>query len=591
MNRLISLVLLAIATCSYSCSKPLPQDDIVKLAYENGKSIDYYQLIDYYQQLADAYPQARLIEAGATDVGKPLYLFIMSNEGAFDFKALRNSNKPLVLVNNGIHPGEPCGMEASLQFGNDLLRNKDKLRGLLDTLNIAIVPVYSAGGMLKRSAYIRTNQATPEYCGRRGNGRNIDLNRDFSKQDTRNAQSMAQLFQSIDPDVFLDTHTTNGSDHQHTITLIPVQPSSMHPAMGAFMRDTLLPQLYANMSTPPYDLIPYVIYDNSDPANGIISYMQSPRVSTGFANLFNVFGFMTENHVYKPYADRVNSVYKFIRVLCHRSAANGEAILAARKKAADLTRKQKQYTLTYTLDTSQWQPLTFRGYETGQVLSDLTGLTYRGYDHNKPYTREVPFYNVYRPDERVEAPDYYLVPQAWSQVVERLQWNGVQMQRIANDTTLLLPLIYITDHAHYPSSSNGRYYHHKITTEQREEPIRVYRGDYLIPVNQPVNRYIVQMLEPKARDSFMRWGFFDPCLEARDWNNPRPSFEANAREYLQKHPALRKVFDEKRTTDKTFANDHAAQLAFIFQRSPWAHRIVGRYPVLRLQEALPVYGQ
>jgi hypothetical protein len=587
MKSIFYCLVLASIIVLPSCQSPLPENDLFQLKYTEGKSVNYQQLIQYYQQLDDAYVNAKLIEAGTTDVGKPLNLFILSNDKAFTPERANGINKPVMLINNGIHPGEPCGIDASLQFAHDVLRNKQELGALLNEVTLVIVPVYSVGGMLKRSEYIRTNQLTPDACGRRGNAQNLDLNRDFAKQDSRNARSLARVFQQWQPDVFLDTHTTNGSDHQHTITLIPVQPSSMNAAMEPFLRDTLLPELYAGMRETPYEMIPYVMFDNEDPREGIISYMQTPRVSTGYANLFNVYGFMTENHVYKPFADRVASVYHFIRVLSEKTAAHAEAIERTRKQAVDLTRKQKNYAFSYTLDTNQWRPLTFHGYENGQLTSELTGMQYYGYNRSKPYTAEVPFYNVYKPNLVVEAPAYYVVPQAWEQVVERLQMNGVKMQRLLKDTLITTDLTYITEHKHYPSSYNGRYFHYELETELRNEPIRLYAGDYLIAMNQKNNRYVVQMLEPKAPDSFFRWGFFDACLEARDWNNARPSFEPNAIKYLNAHPELKEAFETKRKTDKKFANDHKAQLQYIFERSPWSHRIVGRYPVVRLAKPLP----
>jgi hypothetical protein len=588
MTRYLFVPLLAALTLIFGCTKSLPEADLFQLNYEEGQSVSYNQLVQYYQMLDEAYPQARLIEAGLTDVGRPLHLFILSSEGAFTPKKAHQLGKPVVLINNGIHPGEPCGIDASLQFAQDVLRNKDEMGQLLREVTLVIVPVYSVGGMLKRSEYIRTNQLTPDACGRRGNAQNLDLNRDFAKQDSRNARTLARVFQQWQPAVFLDTHTTNGSDHQHTITLIPVQPSSVNQALEPLLRDTLLPELYADMRETPYEMIPYVMFDNEDPTHGIISYMQTPRVSTGYANLFNVIGFMTENHVYKPFDDRVKSVYLFMHKLTQQTSEHAEAILAARKRADDLTRKQKEYVFTYELDTTQWRSLTFRGYERGMVTSQLTGLTYPGYDHNQPYTQEVPFYDVYHAKQRVVAPKFYVVPQAWEQVVERLKVNGVEMERLQNDTLIDTDLIYVTEHDHYPSSYNGRYYHHKVETELRREPIRLYAGDYLIAVNQVTNRYIVQMLEPKAPDSFFRWGFFDACLEARDWNNARSSFEPNALKYLEEHPALKQAFEKKRREDKTFAQDHQAQLAYIFEQSPWSHRIVGRYPVVRIQHSLPI---
>ena len=80
------------------------------------------------------------------------------------------------------------------------------------------------------------NQNGPRAYGFRGNARNLDLNRDFIKQDSRNARSWAVLFQKWRPEVFVDTHTSNGADYQYTITLIPTQAEKLGPVLGPYLQ-------------------------------------------------------------------------------------------------------------------------------------------------------------------------------------------------------------------------------------------------------------------------------------------------------------------------------------------------------------------
>ena len=132
-------------------------------------------------------------------------------------------------------------MLSRLQFSWDLLRDENDLKKYLDKVVIGIIPVYNIGGSLDRSQYYRTNQNGPVYNGRRRNARNLDLNRDFSKQETENARSFVKTFLHLNPDVFLDTHTTNGSDHQYTITLIPTLHSKLDTSMGTFFKGVIPP--------------------------------------------------------------------------------------------------------------------------------------------------------------------------------------------------------------------------------------------------------------------------------------------------------------------------------------------------------------
>ena len=577
-----AMILLAMAFAS--CNSGNRENDVIQLAYEANQTVTYQQAIDKYQKLDEAFETARLIEPGTTDAGKPFHLFVISQDKDFQPSSIHKKNRRVLLINNGVHPGEPCGIDASLQFANDILLNKNNMGRYLENTVICIVPVYSVGGALKRTPYIRSNQNAPEERGRRGNRRNLDLNRDYSKQDSQNAQSLASIFQTWQPDVFLDTHTTNGSDHQHTITLIPVQPSSFPQVLEDFLREKMLPALYQGMKQTPYEMIPYVMFNNRNPENGIISYMQSPRVSTGYAQMFNVLGFMTENHVYKPYPDRVRSAYHFITKLTQFTSDHGMEIARLRDQAQEQTRKKDIYTLDYQLDTTRSRPLHFMGYRQGTVTSELTGLQYQGYDHSRPFEDTIPFYSHYKPRKQVEAPDFYIIPQAWRHVIHRMKINGTLMHRLNKDTLLKVHSYYITDHEHVNRSYQGRYYHNKVEVSKQPEELPFYKGDYVVPVNQIRNEYIVQMLEPEGKDSFFRWAFFDPCLERRDWNHPGVTFETNAIRYLEAHPELKEKYLQKKQQDPEFARDHMAQLEYIFNHSPWSKSIIGRYPVARIEQ-------
>ena len=77
----------------------------------------YAEIISYYQKLAKLYPQQmRVINYGITDVGKPLSLIVLSKSGVFDPAMIKKQNKRVLLINNGIHPGEPEGIDASMML-------------------------------------------------------------------------------------------------------------------------------------------------------------------------------------------------------------------------------------------------------------------------------------------------------------------------------------------------------------------------------------------------------------------------------------------------------------------------------------------
>jgi len=552
----------------------------IEIPYKNNKTLPYDQVIELYQQLDQEFKTASLIEAGTTDVGKPLHLFIISKNQVFKPEEVKKEGKRVVFILNGIHPGESCGVDASLLFADDLLRNKNKMGNYLDNTVVCIVPVYNVGGHLKRSAWNRANQIGPEETGFRGNARNLDLNRDFIKTDTKNARSFTTTFRAWDPDVFLDTHVTDGSDHQYTITLIATNSQKLHPLVGQFMDKEFVPGLYKLMKQTPYEMTPYVNYIISSPENGITGYNDLPRLSTGYTSLFNTIAFMTENHAYKPFPDRVESVKHFMVSLLKLTHENADLIGQIRDQAKLETKQQSEFHIEWEMDTSRFDNITFKGYKRKKRTSQLTGQELWYYDHNEPYTKEIPYYRYFKPVKQVVKPDYYIIPQTWEHVIHRLKLNDININQLQVDTVIRVEAYYIDDIQTSRRLNNGHYKHNRVVTRTEIQEIKFFKGDFIIPVDQPENRFLIETLEPEAQDSYFSWNFFDPVLERREYFSPS-SFDTMAVEILASDPVLKEEYSRKMETDTEFSESYYAQLSFIYSRSKWAETSYRRYPVYR----------
>ena len=571
---IISLSLFVVSIISSAQNQPL-----LNLKYEQNYTPTYYEVVEMYNLLDANYENAKLIDVGLTDSGKPLHTFIISNENEFDPNKIKEQGKSVLLINNSIHPGEPAGIDASLQFADDILRNKNGMASLLENTVIVIIPAYSIGGLLNRSAYNRSGQTTPYETGFRGNAANLDLNRDFTKCDSENAKNFAKLFQNWDPDVFLDTHTTNGSDHQYSVTLIAPQPDMFPPTQEKFLREKMIPELFREMKQGEYELIPYVSWMYRDPKRGIKMTQESARYSSGFASLFNSYGMMTENHIYKPYANRVKSCYQFIDVLANFTSENAEEIIKSRKTGIKESMSAKTHSINFELDTTIFKEIEFKGYEVDEnQISPVTGLKRFGYDRTKPYTNNIKYFDVYNATEEIKIPEYYILPQAWKSVIDRLMLNGIVFQQLENDTILEVEIYYIEEFSNGKQPYNGHYFHDKVSTRSEVQKIKYYAGDLVIPLRQKGIKYLIEMLEPKARDSFFRWNFFDNILDSREYFSSY-GFEENALKYLNEHPEFKKEFQEKQKSDEDFAKSHRAQLSYIYYNSEWAEKTYKRHPV------------
>jgi len=295
---------------------PFEQDSLSSASYE--------QAIAHYEVLAKAYPRrCSLVTLGKTDSGEPLQVFIITDQ--------RDEEVQTFFVNNGIHAGEPCGIDASMMFARDLVKGRLKDVPLINS-QVAIIPVYNIGGALNRGAFSRANQNGPKAYGFRGNAKNLDLNRDFIKRDSRNAAWLTIALRAMSPDVFIDTHTTNGADYQYDITVIATQPEKLGPVLGPFMRDQFLPALYKGVEQAGHPVSPYV-YSNGVPQEaGIMPFIESPRYSSGYAALHHSLAFITEAHMLKPFDKRVRATEAFLHTAFDFWIKNKTAIARARKE-------------------------------------------------------------------------------------------------------------------------------------------------------------------------------------------------------------------------------------------------------------------
>ncbi len=545
----------------------------------SNETATYQEAIAHYEKLAAQFPQLTLKSYGQTDSGFPLHLAILSEDQDFTASSIKSKGKGVLLINNAIHPGEPCGVDASMLLVRDYLLDQQKMN-LLEEFVVIIIPFYNIGGGLNRNSVTRANQNGPSSYGFRGNARNLDLNRDFIKCDSRNAQTFNQIFGEWQPDVFIDNHTSNGADYQYTMTLIPTQHNKLAAPLAEVLQKDLLPELYKSMAKDGWEMTPYV-YARDTPDGGIAGFLDHPRYSSGYAALFNTISFMPETHMLKPFKDRVVSTYAFMDGMIQYLHKDGKKIQEARQEAIVQQQSKKVFDLNWSLDRTVVDSFLFKGYEAKYKPSEVSGLQRLYYDRDAPYEKNIPFFNTYKSALKVEKPIAYILPQAYGEVIERMQWNGVRVERLAKDQEVNAEFYRIKDYKTGEAPYEGHYLHSQVELEKENLRWLYHGGDYVIFVDQAVNRYIVETLEPQAPDSWFAWNFFDGILAQKEYFSSYV-FEDLASQYLKEDPDLRKALEAKKLEDSEFAQSARAQLNFVYKHSPHYEPTHRLYPVGRI---------
>lgn len=570
---------ISFSSCDFSKYKLVKDYDFeTRFEKSGGKETGTYEeVISYYEKLAEAYPSVDLIEFGSTDSGYPLHLAIYNADGEFDLNKIRKSHS-FILINNGIHPGESDGIDATMMLFRDMAG--DSINSPKNTI-VATIPIYNVGGALNRNSGTRTNQNGPKEYGFRGNARNYDLNRDFIKADTKNSQTFYEIFHYVDPEVFIDNHVSNGADYQYTLTHLFTQHDKLGGNLGKYLNETMMPALEDSLKNKNWDITPYVNVFNDVPEAGFSQFMDSPRYSTGYTTLWNTLGMMVETHMLKRYDKRVYGTYELMESMIRITDKESTRIKDLRNQAKRKYLTDRHYNLKFQVDAENPSKRDFKGYEAENIASEVTGGERLKYDDSKEFTKEIAYYDNFKATEEVEIPRAYVIPQGWWQVVDRLKMNNIKMEPLDRDTLIQVEVYKIEDYDTSKNPYEGHYPHQNTIVSKSTEEVRFRKGDFLVTTFQDGARYLLETLEPTATDSFFNWNFFDTVLQQKEGFSPYV-FEDKAKELLDNNADLQKEFDQKKREDADFRNNWYAQLDWLHKQSTNYEEAHLRYPIFRL---------
>lgn len=563
------------------CSSLFFAQNSFQTPFEKGngnQTVTYNEMNAYYQNLAKNFSTIEYIKKGEDDNGKAIYVVMYNPFPEKDLEKLRKT-KAILFVNNGIHPGEPDGIDATMMLMRDLATQKIKTP---KNFLIAAISAYNVSGMLNRGSYSRANQNGPEQYGFRGNARNYDLNRDFIKTDSKNARSFQEIYQWLKPDLFIDNHVSNGADYQYTFTYISTFKERLGKTLGDYFYNEYQPKNLDDLNKLGYESTPYVNIHGDVPEVGFAAFEDSPRYSTGYASLFNTLGTVPETHMLKPYDKRVDATYKYMLVNLENLDKNYQRIKKLRIENLKQYQAGKPYGIRWKIDSTQFSTMDFKGYEGKYKPSEISGKPRLYYDRNKPFTKKIKLFTTALPTGFITIPKYYVIPQSEYRVIEELKRNGIEMKPLEKDSMITVESYKINDFKTVKNPYEGHYLHYETSVDRSKKSRIFLAGDYIVSTQQDGVKYLIETLEPQALDSFFNWNFFDGILAQKEYFSAYV-FEDTAADLMKKDPSLKKTFEAKKSSDQNFAADGEAQLDWVYKHSPYyEEKTLRQYPVYRI---------
>jgi hypothetical protein len=550
----------------------------------------YAETLAYLHRLADAAPQALRMETfGTTPEGRPMTVMIAAKDGDLTPERARAAGKPIVLVQAGIHPGEIEGKDAGLMLLRDIAVT-GRLPHLLDHAVLVYIPVYSVDGHENSGPYFRINQNGPESMGFRGQSQYLNLNRDYVKADAPETRAWLKLWNTWQPDLLIDIHTTDGADYQPDLTWYTEDPHKLPPSIAAWQKTA-----YADEAMPRFEKLghiasPYLEFrDGRDITKGIENFGSGPRFSTGYAAIRNRAGLLIETHMLKSYEVRVRASYDVVRSVLEVVDKDPGALLKASKDAdtwaASLSAKADASLPVTFKENPTPKPFTLKGYAFTQTHSDISNDTWVRYDTSKKKTYEIQSWNDLLPDVSAPLPAAWAIPPQWTVVIDRLDAHGIPYTRTGASARVKVTRDELTQPKWAEKPFEGHHMLKDVAMASTQEEMELPAGTVIVRADNVDAVLALNLLDARAPDSLLRWGYLDAIFEPKEYGEPRV-VEALARKMIAEEPALKIAFEEKLRNDPAFAASARARLTFFFERSPWyAAQKVGAYPVVRLDAA------
>jgi hypothetical protein len=550
----------------------------------------YEETVAWLRKLVAAAPNLAMISLGRSPEGRDLWLVVASKEGATSPEALRANGRPTLFAQAGIHAGEIDGKDAGMMLLRDLTVGGTKA-ALLDRANFLFLPIFNVDGHERFSAFTRINQRGPREAGYRTTARNLNLNRDYAKLDAPEMRHLVRALNTWPVDLYYDLHVTDDTDHQYDLTWGHNWPTAWSPAIAAWLEHTLLPAGDAGLRAAGHTPGRFVqLIDHLDPEKGLLPWFASPRFSNGWGDARHLPTILVEAHSLKPFGQRVLADYVLLESTLRVLGQRGEELRRAVREDQD--RRPPELVLEWKTPPAPQRSLEVLGIEWRKAPSALTGglrVEYTG--QRKTWT--APKLDATVPGASAKRPRAYWVPAAWGDVIERLELQGVRLERQASARSLEVEMYRIQDPKLASEPFEGRVaVSARFAVERRRETYAP--GTARVPLDQPLGDLAMLLLEPASPDSFFAWGFFHEILRNPEYVEAYV-MEPMAERMLAEDPALRAEFERELREDAAFggpagakATDRepfvpraSARLQWFYERTPYFDERALLYPVGR----------
>lgn len=536
-------------------------------------SPDYAATMAYLTKLVDSSDLLQLEQFGVSAQGRPLMLVKASKAL---HKVANNPNRPLLLVQAGIHSGEIDGKDAGLMLLRDIAHG-DKT-SLLANADLLFIPIFSADGHERRSLYNRMNQRGPHQQGWRATAQNLNLNRDYAKADAPEMHALLRLLNQYQPDLYIDVHVTDGEDYQYDITYGFNEPfAAISPNGASWLAKVYRPAVNTALTQAGHIPGPLVFgIDSKDFSKGISGWTASPRYSNGYGDVRHLPTVLVENHSLKPYRQRVLGTYVLLEQSLKLLNEQGKALIMARQ--ADMNARPQRMALSFKA-SEQADVIDFKGINYTLQQSEISGDSYVAWTGEPKLYQQLPVYWDSVIDKDIVIPKAYWLGPEHQQVIARLTLHGIELSTLDKPQKLKLQQLSVGSYQFADKPFESRFMLSSASFSRSVISRTLPAGWVKVSTDQPLGRLAVALLEPTAPDSFFSWGFFPGMFERTEYFEPY-AIEPLISRMLAQQPELKQQFELALAADEALRNNPRERYNWFYRQMPFYDQHYLKYPVL-----------
>jgi len=453
---------------------------------------------------------------GRSAEGRPLYLAIASDPAVTSPAEAAASGRLVVYLQGNIHAGEVEGKEAVLILLRELATTR---RELLDRLVVLAVPDYNPDGndAFGPVAVNRGEQNGPVVVGQRADALNLDLNRDYLKAEAPETRaSLARIYDTWDPALMVDLHTTDGTRHGYLLTYAPPLEPIGPAGPTNYVRDQMLPALQRTLTERYHE--PLFVYgdvdDQMQPASWD-TYAPLGWYGTNYVGLRGRMAILSEAYAHADFKTRVQVSHDFLVEILAYAAAHADEIRRLEREADRQTTLEgagavprPDLAVQYSMVSRGTEPVVL------EVMQQSPDTTPRGRHRLAPTgqyrTVRIPVRDRFVDSVSRPLPAGYFVPAGAGDVPRVLRLHGIEVERLEADWTDTVETLGITQLAWQPREFQG---HHLLAVTGTTSRVvhTVPAGTWFVPTAQPLGRLVFALLEPEGW-GLARWGMLDRLL-------------------------------------------------------------------------------